>query len=343
MMRSYAAGLPVLTGILGVLCVRPALAQVASCSPMGIEAGSSVSARWPALVDSVRLAFEARADIDRCARVELTMRDASITVAVVLPDGRSTTRSVSRGEDIVPTLEALLLLPQRSAQTQTPAVEPLVSDAPPASSLSTPPSESSPPGPPEPPAAPGLAIRERDASAPSPGHLPSRLRIELSVITGARIGDGQTGVGLGALSLLDVSRWLVGFEGRADRYQTLAGGASPEGAFELAVLGGRRFRFQNVALDLTAGPAVVPQGTTTLETHSAITGNGLTESTSSTAPRLLLGARVSFGALSMVHTFVGIDGELGPPRAGDGEDVPGAPRLPLWTLGLALGATVGTR
>ena len=342
MMRNHAAGLPVLTGILGVFCVRPALAQVASCSPMAIEAGSSVSARWPALVDSVRLAFEARADIDRCARVELTMRDASITVAVVLPDGRSATRSVSRREDIVSTLEALLLLPQRSAQTQTPAVEPLVSDAPPASSLSTPPSESSPPGPPEVPTGPGLAVPERDASAASPGHSPSRLRIELSVITGARIGDGQTGVGLGALSLLDLSGWLVGFEGRADRYQTLAGGAPPEGALELAVLGGRRFRFQNVALDLTAGPAVVPQGTTTLETHSAITGNGITESTSSTAPRLLLGARVSFGALSTVHTFVGIDGELGPPRAGDGEDVPGAPRLPLWTLGLALGATVGT-
>jgi hypothetical protein len=263
-------------------------------------------------------------------------------VAVVLPDGRSATRSVSRPEDTVPTLEALLLLPQRGAQAQTLAVEPLVSEAPPASSLSTPPSESSPPGPPEVPAGPGLAVPERDASAASPGHSPSRVRIELSVLTGARIGDGQTGVGLGALSLLDLSGWLVGFEGRADRYQTLAGGASPEGALELAVLGGRRFRFQNVALDLTAGPAVVPQGTTTLKAHSAITGNGITESTSSTAPRLLLGARVSFGALSTLHTFVGIDGELGPPRAGDGEDVPGAPRLPLWTLGLALGATVGT-
>jgi hypothetical protein len=60
-------------------------------------------------------------------------------------------------------------------------------------------------------------------------------------------------------------------------------------------------------------------------------------------PRLLLGARVNFSALSTLHTFVGIDGELGPPRAGDGGDIPDAPRLPVWTLGLALGATVGTQ
>jgi hypothetical protein len=99
---------------------------------------------------------------------------------------------------------------------------------------------------------------------------------------------------------------------------------------------------------------VVPQGTTTLVTRSATAVNDdaasspstaprlVTASTSSTAPRLLLGARVSFGVLSTLHTFVGIDGELGPARAGDGENVPGAPRLPVWTLGLALGATVGT-
>jgi hypothetical protein len=107
------------------------------------------------------------------------------------------------------------------------------------------------------------------------------------------------------------------------------------------VLVGRRFRFEDAALDLAAGPAAAMQGTSTFETRSATTGNTLTESSSSTVPRLLLGARVSFSALSTVHTFVGIDGELGPPRAG--AELPGAPRLPVWTLGLALGATVGTR
>jgi hypothetical protein len=348
MMRSYAAGLPVLTGIVGVFCVRPALAQTASCSPMAIEAGPSVSARWPALVDRVHQAFEVRADIDRCARVELTMRGASITVAVVLPDGRSATRSLSRGEDIIPALEALLLMPQRSAQADATALEALASGPPPASAPPEPPSESSPPATREVPSVGVLTVPGGDAAEEPPAHRPTRLRVELSVLTGARIGDGQAGIGLGALSLLDLSGWLVGFEGRADRYKTVSrgapAGAPGSGTLELALLGGRRFRVRNVALDLVAGVAEVLQGTTTFEVQStAAGGSDVKGSSSSTVPRLLLGARVNFGALSTLRTFVGMDGELGPPRAGDGGDLPVVRRLPVWTLGLALGATVGTQ
>jgi hypothetical protein len=177
----------------------------------------------------------------------------------------------------------------------------------------------------------------------------SSLRIELSVVTGARVGDGQAGVGLGALSFLELSGWLIGFEGRVDRYRTLAdaapGSAGPArqsdgGALELALLAGRRFRFHNLALDLSAGPAAVMQGTATFEARS-MTGQDIARSSSSTVPRLLLGARTSFNALSTVRPFLGIDGELGPSRANN--DVPGAARLPVWTLGFALGATVGTK
>jgi hypothetical protein len=345
MMRRCTGGLPVLAGILAMLCARPAFAETPSCTAMGIEADVSVRTRWPRLLNEVRGAFEARDDIDRCARVELVVRGASVAVEVVLPDGRSAARSVSRREDVIPTLEALLLVPLRTTQAQTPALAPSESESPPASSRSAAPAGASPPDTRDVPAFRVLAVPDRDTLAASAVHRPGRVRIELSVLTGARIGDGQTGLGLGALSFLEVSGWLVGFEGRADRYQSLSGGPTERGALELAVLGGRRFRFQNLALDLTAGPGLVPQGTTTFETRSVIRGNGVTESTSSIAPRLLLGARVSFGALSTLHTFVGLDGELGPPRAGDGDglNVPGAPRLPIWTLGLALGATVGTQ
>jgi hypothetical protein len=341
MMRCDSARFPVLAGILAVFCVQPAFAQDRSCSPMTIDADPSVGVRWPGLLNHVRETFEARVDVDRCAHVTLTAREASITVEVVLPDGRSATRSASRREDVVPTLVALLLLPQRSPQvlTSSPA-EPTGSNPPPANPMPAP-SSASPPGTPDVSLSRGLAVPERDALVPTLGQPRSHLRIELSAATGARIGDGQASVGVGAISFLELAGWLVGFEGRADRYQTLAGGAHSGGALELAVLGGRRFRFQSIALDLTAGPAAVMQGTATFETRSPTTGNDVSQSSSSTVPRLLLGARVSFSALSTVHTFVGIDGELGPTRAGD--DVPGAPRLPLWTLGLALGATVGTQ
>jgi hypothetical protein len=66
-------------------------------------------------------------------------------------------------------------------------------------------------------------------------------------------------------------------------------------------------------------------------------------SSTSTVPRFVLGTRLNFGARSTVRAFVGIDGELGPARAGDSVDMPNASRLPIWTLGLALGATVGTQ
>jgi hypothetical protein len=346
-MMRCPAGLPVLTGVLATLCVRSAFAGGPPCSTVTIEADVSVNTRWPGLQNDLREAFEARDDIDRCARVALTERDASVTVEVVLPDGRSATRSLSRREDVVPTLEALLVMPQRSAQAlqaQKAGLEPAPSGSPLASPMPAAPSGTAPAGTRPVPSAPGLAVPSHEAAAPLPGRPPSRLRIELSVITGARIGDGQVGVGLGAFSFLEVSGWLVGFEGRADRYEVLSGGTPSAGTLELGVLGGPRFRFQNMALDLIAGPAAVLQGTTTFESKS--TGGGgsdVSGSSSSTAPRLLLGARVNFGARSLLHVFVGVDGELGPPRLGDGASMPGVPRLPVWTLGLALGATVGTQ
>jgi hypothetical protein len=360
MTRRPRTALPVLTGILTVLSARRALADAPSCASVAIEADASVSAHWPALVERVREAFEARDDVDRCARVALTMHGATVTVTAILPDGRSACRPVSGQDDVVPTLEALLLVPQRSApvealfgaQAPTAAVEPLVSR--PAATNAMPPVPSGTSSSPTPrivPSSPRLTVQDHDASSPSQGPSPgpssSRLRIELSVVTGARIGDGQVALGLGAFSLLDLSGWLMGFEGRADRYKAFVLGTPESGVLELATLGGRRFRFRSIALDLLAGPALVLQGTTTFTSSvmagSGTGGNQVTGSSSSTVPRLLLGARVNFGAFSVLRGFVGLDGELGPSRLGDGAGVPDVPRLPIWTLGLALGGTVATR
>jgi hypothetical protein len=185
---------------------------------MAIEADASVTARWPGLLRDVREAFDARGDIDRCARVTLTLRE-SISVEVELPDGRSASRLVSRREDVVPTLEGLLLVPQRSASVQTSAVEPSRGMSPQPNAVAAPPDESAttPPIVRDVPFRRALAVPDRDAAAPASRHEPSRLGIELSVLTGARVGGGQSSVGLGALSFLDLSGWLVGFEGRADR------------------------------------------------------------------------------------------------------------------------------
>jgi hypothetical protein len=284
---------------------------------MTVAADAPLRAHWPNLVQRVRDELRARDGIDLCARVELRLReDAAIGVHVFLPDGRSASRRAVRREDVVPTLQALLLVPEHA--TAAARAEP--TDA------------------------------ERDAGVAVPGPSPRALGIELSAITGARIGDGQASLGLGALSFLEVGGWLLGFEGRADSYQNLSGG-QPEAALELAVLLGKRLHFQGVALDLTAGPAVAMKGISSTEDVRVTAGGPApppqpppptSDPSSGPVPRLLLGSRLGFSPRSVFRTFIGVDGELGPTHATDSGEV-NAGRLPLWTLGLALGATVGTK
>ena len=351
MMRCTAVRLRVLMGTLAVLRARPALAGDATCLPVTIEAEASVSARWPGLVNHVREALDARDDIDPCARITLRMSDASVVVQVVLTDGRSASRSVSRRDDIVPTIEALLLVPQRLTAPETSALDASLSPAPPVAETAAPRGHA-----PALPPSVNLPFRaessptDRETGARTPADPASHLRIELSVLSGARIGDGQTSFGLGAFSFVDVDGWLVGFEGRADRYETTAPGPDRP-ALELAALGGRRFRFGPLALDVTGGAAVALHGgtaTSVVNNTSASAQTGVStapqtvsRSGESTVPRLLVGTRLILGARSWLRIFVGVDGELGTASPSD-PLFPSEHSLPVWTLGLALGATVGT-
>ncbi|HWZ87232.1 MAG TPA: hypothetical protein VNW92_00230, partial [Polyangiaceae bacterium] len=334
----------ILAALSGMLAAPPALAADRACSPMTVETDANVRARWPELPERVQGAFGARPDIDSCARVRLRMTDAAITVAVVLPDGRSASRSVSRQADVVPTLEALLLVPERQAPAALEAAAAPMPEAP----ETLPPVHGKPARSPRAlPASESVSTRvggpqasDRDASsARSPAGAPSRLRVELSVAAGARIGDGQTSVGVGALSFLDIAGWLGGFEGRFDRYRTSPGpqdGAPRDApALELAILAGRRLGFGTLALDLIAGPGLALRGGTSTSVMEVVGMSGqptiVKSGTSQNSPRLLLGARLNLGARAVFHTFVGMDGDFGPVPATDpmGE----VPPLPAWTVG----------
>jgi hypothetical protein len=330
----------VFSGALAALGPSRAFAADPSCSSVAVAVDEGLRARWPELPGRLRQAFKTRTDIDACARVELTLnKGGSLGIGVILPDHRSASRQVSRPEDVVPTLEALLLLPRPAAVAA--GVETGV-DA---------------PSPPIPASAPTLgvqaaaipvvpahvAVPERDElEIRRASHPPGRLRIELSAVTDARIGDGETSLGLGALSLLDIGGWLVGFEGRADRDQQIGGGDAGA-AMELTVLGGRRFRVRSLALDFVGGPAVALRAAGTNTTVSPGPG-GSTSSQASlgTVPRALVGAHLIFGARSWFRTFVGVEGEFGPASA-PGDTPSDEFRLPVWTVGLELGATVGTQ
>src|SRR5215471_2904341 len=133
--RRLAKGLPGLLCLFGALRAGSAFAEGAPCAPLAIDADASVRARWPGLEHQLCAAFDGRADIDRGARVELSSQGAAVTIDVALPDGRSAARSVSRREDVAPTLEALLVLPEREVD---PSPEPSATPVPlPAASTAT--------------------------------------------------------------------------------------------------------------------------------------------------------------------------------------------------------------
>lgn len=322
---------------LGVLAPSRAHGAELGCAALAVEADAPFRERWPELLGRVRAELTARSELDTCARVELRVEEGSaLGVLVTLPDGRTASRTVPRPDDVLPTLQALLLVPIRAP-------------APPATSRALLAPAAGPPG----------VAGDKDTGGASPGlpGSPRALGIELSLMTSARIGDGQVGYGVGALSFVEASGWLVGFEGRADGYQPLLGGDT-QTTLELALLAGRRFHFKPVALDLVTGPALAMSGVTfgQSEIVAVQEKNGATpppespppnpapEASTGASSRWRFGLRLGFRPRSVFRPFLGIDGEVGLTRAADSERSLSSPSTPLpsYTVGIGVGATVGT-
>lgn len=314
------------------------LAAERGCAFVTIEADAGFSQQYRNLLPRLQSELALRSDVDACAHVELTVLDHGlINVSVTLRDGRSASRSVESPEDVLPTVEGLLLVP-----------EPALVVAPTAESPSLPDSK----GPSRTPR--NLRFRDTETSAPEAALRPRSLGVELSVVVGSRIGDGQFGYGGGVLSFAEVSRWLIGFQGRVDGYRAIRGGDA-ETALALAVLVGRRFTLDTVALDINAGPGVALEGVTISQTEAVRTSNppsttarstsAAPEPTADVMPRFLIGARLGFTPRSLFRTFVGIDGEFGPVRNSESEFeylAMSSPRMPRYVIGISVGATVGT-
>jgi hypothetical protein len=329
-MKRRRAPAPALVALVTILS-NPSWAAERTCAAPSVDADSGFTARFPDLLDRIRAELSSQPDLDACARVDLRAADAdAIQVSVTLPDGRSTTRLAARRDDVLPTLQALLLVPQAS-----PALPP----ATPVKSLRAAPRvvRLAPFGP---------APRDRDAAPGAVG--PRSFGIELSVLGGARMGDGQMAVGVAALTLLEARGWLFGFGSRVDRYQVGVSG-DPEMALELGVLGGKRFHFPSFALDFFAGPAVAMKGLALSETEVVRVGPAPMrpptvpdDPSTGPVPRFLLGAHAGFTPRSIVRSFVGMEASFGPARSDDSPN-PGSARFPVFALGLVLGGTVGTR
>lgn len=322
---------------LATLIMASAPAKAAPCPGLVVRVHGGADWRWPALSERIRREFAGRNDVDPCARVSVTTRGSSPLVTVTLPDGRLAGRSVSQPDEVIPVLAALLLVPEAptSASVATPSAAA-------GSSATTGGASPEAPGAPS-SATAGTVVGPQAAlavSAPqSVGPDAGAVRLDLSLAIGARVGDGQAGVGLGLSSFVELAAWLAGFQARVDSYQDRS--ASPTtGALEFAALGGRRLRLGTLALDFLAGPALALQGVAKSVKQVGSTDPAVTTSPT-VEPRLLASSRLTFRAQSTVRTFVGLDGVVALTDARTQST--GLAPLPAWTVGLVLGVTVGTR
>jgi hypothetical protein len=332
-----ATRISVLAGLVTALGARPVVAaEPARCALTVVDADATVAERWPGLPAQIRATFALRDDIDACARIQLATSGPAIVLRVALPDGRTAVRSVLRREDVMPAVEALLLLPEAGPSTTTETSGQVASSRSdgivPAVRAET-------------------AISRRISEPPpaSPAAVATGVQVDFAVAVAARAGDGHMGVGLGLASFLELAHWLLGFQGQlalywpvgaADRQQPMAGAARAV-ALELGLLGGRRFRSRAGTLDLAVGPALALHGTATSATQQVGTAAPAPHpGADGVFPRVVVSSRLSFGRRSAVRTFVQADGEIGE-TGGSSDPTTGAVRLPAWTIGLAVGAVLG--
>lgn len=309
----------------------PALAAEQPCTGVTVTAHPSVVTRWPTLSERVRSAVVERSDIDHCASAHLSTGGETITLEVILDDGRSTIRRLSAAEDVVPALEALLLVPPREAVTTTRAVE---TKRHPRDAETKRGRRSSPAGPP--------TMSERDTPVPAEREQlvepEAGVGFLFSIGGGARAGDRQTSGHLGAMALLQVSGWLVGVDGRAVTYEVPLSDGIPQSATELTAVAGYRFGAGTLSLDLMAGPTLVVQQDMEVSVGPTVKREPTT--ISRVVPRLFFGSRLTLGARSVLGGFVGIEGAAGP-SGESGTSAAHAPALPQWMLGFVIGATLG--
>ena len=94
------------------------MAAEPGCRAIVVDDGFGV--RFPELLQAIRNVALARTDTDSCARVELHLENTRILLSVTLPDGAAS-RDVVRRDDIVPTLQALLVVPDAPAPPDAPS------------------------------------------------------------------------------------------------------------------------------------------------------------------------------------------------------------------------------
>lgn len=303
-----------------LLLVASARVAAAACPNLTFESDD------PSLIALINDGYAHREDIDTCAHVRLTTRGAQVALAVTLPDGRVAERMTSRAE-LLTTLEALLRVPtatdgardDRTAERRDDARDDEAVTLQVGSTMG----------------ARGAAAGgggERDAVVPRAPRRP-RIGLELAALSSAQVG-AWTAVGAGALGLADVDSGLVGARFRYDQYNAPHG----EHAFSAHLLGGKRVRLGDFSLDLLGGFGLkletipeddgVPRPVIVQRPYpgAAVPPGPPFLLYTTTRPEAVFSVRFNARAQSHLRAFLSLDGAASE----------------SWSLGLSLGAAVGT-
>lgn len=320
--RAPVVLLPLVLAVIAAAAPLPSRAQPATvtaqtaCKDERVQVEGALSDQWLDAVIRLCDALAKMNDVDPSARLHIAQSDADLVVGAVVADGRVAVRRVQAPEELLPTVEALVVLPAQSAETAT---APAVPAAPPAS----------PP--------PLVAPAPERIAAPAPSApAAQRLRIEVGAEAVGRIARAPTylSAGFELYAGLRTGAWLLALSVRFDPVVELV---HPVHGFEVDT-GGAGFV---IARRVIEGPIALDAGLDTwllAERQDYLIEGGHEASDTDVDVRLGGLGRVLFGAPKL-RWALSLQAEVSPLRLRrDLQVAEGLPKLPSWAIGLGFGA-----
>lgn len=281
--------------------------QVPSCGSPQVTVEGVLDERWIEPLTRLCERLANGADVDRSARLRVVTAGSDVIIEATLSDGRTTLRRVRSPDDLQLTVEALTTVPQVIKPISLPAA-PVARD----------------------PARAPVATR---SLSPVADHLTLEGggaifgRVELAPTYATLGAEGYAG--------LRFARSYIGLTLRWDAAETPTGAGPP--SFEMETFGAGVLFARRLPLSAELALDVGPTALLLLQTQSSQVDSTETVDTEADL-RLGLLTRAVVGQSAWRWTF-SVEAEVSPPRLRRHVDsVPGFPALPIWTLGLGLGA-----
>ncbi len=281
-----------------------------ACSDSRVTIEGELPGAWLEPVLELCDAMIGMPDIDSSARVRVVAAQDGILLEVTLADGRSAIRRVRAPERLHRTVEALLTVP--------PALPERVAQASPT----------------------GHAAKESDVTHERAQGDGSQIEVGAAAMTRLAGPHPYAFIGGSAYAGKRTGSWLLGMTTRWDALEVINQPGIP--GFELEAVGAGFLLARRVVerggFALDTGGSVMVVG----ESEALVTSKG--EDSEYTSDLRFGGmARACLGHTPLRFT-IGLDAELSPTRIRRTIRLdPALPRLPTWSVGLALGATWSTQ